>query len=99
LTKHEPIESGLKCPLSIEEASTGSINVNDIVAENVAKLHISRLYLEEAPKLKTIRVKKERATKRSNLGRATRKLYNMELDAEPEKPLHIELDLYQMETY
>lgn len=98
MTKHEPIETSLKCPVSIEETNTMNLNVNDIIAENVAKLYASPVFLEETPKLKAIRVKKTRATKQSILGRATRKLYNMESDIEPEKPLHIELDLYQMET-
>jgi hypothetical protein len=99
LTKHEPIESGLRCSLPVEETNTLNLNVNDLVAENVAKLYASRVFLEETPRLKNIRVKKARATKRGTLGRAIRKLYNMESDIEPEKPLRIELDLYQMETY
>jgi len=98
LTKHEPIENSLKCPLSIEETNTLNLNVNDLIAENVSKLYASRVFLEETPKPKAIHAKKTRTTKRSTLGRATCKLYNMESDIEPEKPLHIELDLYQMET-
>ncbi len=98
MTKHEPIETGLKCHLSIEDTNPTNLNVNDLMAENVAKLYASRVYLEETPKL-NVRVKKARNTKRSILSRAIRKLYNMESSVEPEKPLNIDLDLYQMETY
>ncbi len=99
MTKHEPIETGLKCPLSIEDTNPANLNVNDLVAENVAKLYASRVYLEETPKLKNVRAKKARNAKRSILSRAIRKLYNMESNVEPEKPLHIDLYLYQMETF
>ncbi len=99
MTKHEPIEIGLKCPISIEDANPANLNVNDLVEENVERLYVSRVYLEETPKLKNVRVKKARTAKRNILSRAVRKLYNMESNVAPEKDLHIDLDLYQMETY
>jgi len=73
--------------------------MNDLVAENVARLYTPRVFVEEAPKLKAVRAKKPRATRRSRLSSVTQRLYNLESGNEPEKPLHIELDLYQMETY
>jgi hypothetical protein len=36
---------------------------------------------------------------RSKLGRIMHKLYDLESDNEPEKPLNIDLDLYQMENF
>ncbi len=98
LTKHDPVEIGSKCPLSMGETNSVSLNVSDLVAENIAKLYVSPIFAEEAPKLKSVRVKKARAVKPSSLGRALRKLHNLESGNETEKPLHIELDLYQMET-
>ncbi len=99
LTKHEQIDSGLKCQLSITETNPASLNVSDLVAENIAKLYASTIFAEETPKLKTVRAKKARVAKPSSLGRALHRLYNLESNNKPEKPLHVELDLYQMETY
>ena len=99
LTKHEQVDSGLKCPLSIGETNPVSLNVSDLVAENIAKLYASPIFAEEAPKLKAVRVRKTRVTRSSSLGKALHKLYNLESNNEPEKPLHVELDLYQMENY
>ncbi len=99
MTKHDQVETGLKCPLSIGETNSVSLNVSDLVAENIAKLYTSPIFAEDAPKLKAVRVKKARVTKLGALGRAMHKLYNIESSNEPEKPLHIELNLYQMETY
>jgi hypothetical protein len=92
------LENALKYP-SLENANPPSLNVNDLVAENLAKLYTPRVFVEEAPKLKAVRAKKPRATRRSRLSRVTQRLYNLESGNEPEKPLNIELDLYQMETY
>jgi hypothetical protein len=99
LTKHDQVETGLKCPLSIGETTSSSLNVNDLVAENIAQLYASPIFAEDVPRLKSVRVKKARAIKSGSLGRSLRKLYNLESGNEKDKPLHIELDLYQMETY
>ena len=98
MTKHDPVENALKCSLTIEDGNKMSLNVSDLVAENVANLYNPGILVEQEPKLKVVRVKKA-STKRSRLYRVTQKLYNLESGNEPEKPLHIELDLYQMETY
>ncbi len=98
LTKHDSVETGLKCPLSMGETNSVGLNVNDLVAEDIAKLYASPIFSEEAPRLKSVRVKKARAAKASSLGKALHKLHNLESGNEIEKPLHIELDLYQMET-
>ncbi len=99
LTKHDQVDTGLKCPLSIGETNPVNLNVSDLVAENIAKLYTSPIFAEDPPHPKAVRMKKARATKLGALGRAMHKLYNIESSNEPEKPLHIELNLYQMETY
>jgi hypothetical protein len=99
LTKHDIVESGLKCSLTPEDAEKAGLNVNDLVKENVTKLYSPRVFVEEAPKLKAVQMKKKRAAKRSRLSRIIQKLYNLESGNEPEKHLHIELNLYQMENY
>ena len=97
MTKHDPVENSVKCSLTIEDGNKMSLNMSDQVVENVAKLYNPDVLVEQEPKLKVVRLKKA-STKRSRLCRATQSLYNLESGNEPEKPLHIELDLYQMET-
>jgi hypothetical protein len=97
LTKHDPVDV-LKCA-SIENEGRMSLNVNDLVAENLAKVYTPRVLIEASPKLKAVRGKKTRASRRSRLSRVTQRLYNLESGSEPEKPLRIELDLYQMENW
>ena len=42
---------------------------------------------------------RKRGVKRGQLGKVIEKLYDLEPCSLPEKPLHIDLDLYQMEDY
>jgi hypothetical protein len=99
LTKHDSVENLLKCPLSIEDAGRVGLDVRKLMDENVAKLCSPQVFVvEQEPKLKVVRVKKARA-KRSKLSRVTQRLYDLESECKPEKPLNIELDLYQMETW
>ncbi len=99
MTKPDCTETALKIPFIVEENSTTSLNldVEKLMTENVAKLRGPQVFVEQTPKIKTVRAKKMRPIK-SALCRATQKLYNMETINEPEKPLHIELNLYQMEN-
>ncbi len=99
MTKSDCTETALKIPLTVEENSTTSLDltVEKLMAENVAKLHGPQVFVEQTPKIKAVRAKKTRP-RRSALCRATQKLYSMETVNEPEKSLHIELNLYQMET-
>ncbi len=83
----------------MEDAGRMDMNVVDLMAENLAKLYNPNVLLEEAPKVKTVKAKKARAPRKSRLSRVTQRFYNLESGCEPEKPLHIELDLYQMENY
>jgi hypothetical protein len=100
LTKPESVENAVKIPLTIEETNriTLAVDVCKLMQENVANLRSSQVFVEQEPKLKVARVKKTRP-RRTRLSRITQRLYNLESGNEPEKPLSIELDLYQMETY
>ncbi len=101
MTKPESVESALKMPLAIEETSRINLDLDagKLMTKNVAKLHSSPVFVEQEPKPKVVRVKKAARPRRSRLFSATQRLYNLESGNEPEKPLNIELNLYQMETY
>jgi len=97
LTKHESAENMLKYQLSIEDPIVG-LDIDKLVEKNIASLCTQQVYPEDKPKIKTTRAKKA-LPKKSKLSRITQRLYNLESENEPEKPLNIELYLYQMETY
>jgi hypothetical protein len=85
--------------LSVEDARRVGLDVTKLVEENVAALCSHQVYAEQEPKLKVAHVRKKSYPRRTRLSRVTQRLYNLESGNEPEKPLNIELDLYQMETY
>jgi hypothetical protein len=99
LTKQEPIENSLKTQLSIDEAGKVDLDVRKLVEENVVAMFIPKSFPEEQTKLKVSHVVKKACPKRSRLARVTQRLYDLESCNEPEKPLNVELDLYQMEDY
>ncbi len=100
MTKPEPVEVILKGSLTFEETSRVSLEqaMQKLIEENGTKLRVPQVFVEPEPKLKLARVKKATRPRRSRLCRITQRLYNLETDNEPEKPLNIELNLYQMET-
>lgn len=98
MTKHEPVENVLKCPLSVEDGHRVNLDVCKLMEDNVAKLCSPQILVEQEPTVKIVRVKKARST-RSKLSRVTQRLYDLDSGCKPEKPLNIELNLYQMETW
>jgi hypothetical protein len=99
LTKQESPENTLKCQLTIDEASKVCLDVSKLIEGNVAALCNQQVYVEQEPKLKVVLAVKKANPKRSRLARVTQRLYDLESSNEPEKPLNIELNLYQMENY
>jgi len=99
LTKQEPIENSLKIQLAIDEAGKVALDTRKLVEENVVAMFTPKAYPEEQPKLKMAHVVKKACAKKSRLARITQRLYDLESCSEPEKPLNIKLDLYQMEDY
>ena len=99
LTRQEPLENSLKTQLAVDEPGKVSLDVRKLVEEKVVAMFTPKAFSEEQPKLKVAHVVKKACTKRSRLARVTQKLYDLESFNEPEKPLKIELSLYQMEEY
>ncbi len=106
LTKHLPDEV-TKLNISLEDA-------NRIIAENIKILEASNLNVcgtqidsnvnmlhQIRSKSPVIKNKTRIGSLKTRLGKALHKLYDLEPDAAPEKPLNLDLgvDLYQMEKF
>ena len=97
LTKQEHVDAALKCSLEVEE-------LGKIDQVSVGKLHEDSAFvicdLDAAPR-STLKQKQVVSVKLNldvgKLGKVTRKLYDLDPVCGPEKPLKIDLDLYQME--
>jgi len=98
LTKHLSVnEEALKNPFAIEDVKVEVVPkmIND-------SMGIGGSPMDRGPKSKTkvTMIKPKAPSKRtSRLSKATQNLYNLEEATDPEKPLHIDLCLYQMEDY
>jgi len=100
LTKQEPVEPTLKCHGALDEAGkVGVGSVSEMREKNALSICAAQVNPEELPKSKATFVRNKTTSKRSKLGKVTEKLFNLESCGEPEKPLKIDLDLYQMEDY
>jgi hypothetical protein len=96
LTKHMQDET-LKAPFTIEDAK---IELAPKIIDNSLVIGGPRVVRKPKNKMNTRMVKNKMPVKRtSRLDRATQCLYSLEDAHEPEKPLNIDLGLYQMEDY
>ncbi len=104
MTRHLPDEIA-KGPISMED--TDLLITRDTLLNNTLNVshQIVRPNISSTNKIpvKTIAVKNrtKQGFIKSRLGKIMHKLYDLELDATPEKPLNIDLcvDLYQMENF
>ena len=99
MTKQAPDETGLKCHVTLEEATKVSPSVTDAIVKNALAIYATYVDPEPEGKRKRALVKTRVISLRSRLGRIMRRLYDLESDSEPEKKLNIDLDLYQIENY
>jgi len=108
LTRHTSVDDGLpKYHMPLEEANklieanlkiiNGSTSLG-VCGANVDPLPIVAV---EPSLAKRREGRPKVGTSKSKLGRMMHKLYDLELDCVPEKPLNVDLgvDLYQMEDY
>ena len=99
MTKQASDETALRCHVTLEEATKVSPSVTDAIVKNALAIYGAHVDSEQKGKRKQVLVKTRMISLRSRLGRIMRRLYDLESDSEPEKPLNIDLDLYQMENY
>ena len=96
LTKHVQDEA-LKAPFTIEDAK---VEVAPKIIDSSMVIGGPHIVRKPKNKMTTRMVKNKMPVKRtSRLEKATRCLYDLEATHEPEKPLNIDLGLYQMERY
>ena len=94
MTKHIH-EDALKI-LSIEDVK---IEVTPKIIDNTLILGATNVMPKSKGKMKVRMVKTKVTVKKSRLEKATSHLYDLEDSSGPEKPLNIDLGLYQMENY
>ena len=100
MTKQEPVEPALKCHGALDESGKVSVgSVSEMLEKNAFSVHAAHIGPEGLQNSKVTLVRNKTTSKRSKLGRVTEKLFDLEPCGEPEKPLKIDLDLYQMEDY
>ena len=99
MTKHVTHEEALRCPLDLEDAGKVGEGLSKLLENNALVIGSSQVNLVEDSKLKIPLVKARKSVKKSRLGKATEKLYNLESCGPLEKPLNVDLGLYQMEDY
>ncbi|MCJ7559885.1 hypothetical protein MUO79_04615 [Candidatus Bathyarchaeota archaeon] len=99
MTKQASDEAALKCHMPLEEADKIIGNTAKLMDSNALVILGAHVNFEEEVKPKHTMVKTRVNSLRSRLGRIMHKLYDLESDNEPEKPLNIDLDLYQMENF
>jgi hypothetical protein len=106
LTKH-PVDEGFpKCHIPLDDMSKlvdADIKVLDNNSLGICPASIKSIHNAVAePSMPTSRVTKPRINSiKTKLGKIMHKLYDLEPDNAPEKPLNVDLgvDLYQMENY
>ena len=97
LTKHLQDET-LKAPFTLEDAKVEVCP--KIIDNNSMVIGGSNIVRKPKNKMNTRMVKNKMPSKKtSRLEKATHCLYDLETAHEPEKPLNIDLGLYQMEDY
>ena len=99
LTKHVQVHD--EAPLRLNETLEVSASVTDVMGENALSICSGDVgsTREVNPKIAVVQTKISFV--KSRLGKIMHKLYDLEPDNEPEKPLNIDLgvDLYQMEDF
>jgi hypothetical protein len=97
LTKHVHIHD--EAPLRLNETLEVSANVTIVMGKNSLSIRVGEVGSTQKVNPEVTDVKTKIDFAKSRLGKNMHKLYDLEPDNEPEKPLNIDLgvDLYQME--
>jgi len=88
-------ELAAKAHLSLEDAGKVVASTTELVCDEA--LVICSGHVKPVPKIAPVKVRVNAV--RSKAGKAVHKLYDLEQSGEAEKPLNVDLDLYQMENY
>jgi hypothetical protein len=98
LTKQASDETVLKGHLALEEANKVVPSVTEVIVNNALVIRGAH-NVEHEGKLDVALVVTKKNSVKSKLRQIMPELYDLEDGAEAEKPLDVDLDLYQMENY
>jgi len=99
LTKPTNPEDVIKTPIGLDEPCRIDTCVTSLIEKNTNVIRNTHLTVPDEDLVKLPLAKSRKMIKKGKLARVTEKLYNLEPYGLPEKPLNIDLDLYQMEDY
>lgn len=89
-------DEALRYHIAVEDPK---VEVAPQIIDNRMVIAGPRIVRKTKGKVKVRMVKAKVTAKKSGLEKATSQLYDLEEDCAPEKPLNIDLGLYQMEDY
>jgi hypothetical protein len=98
LTKQLSDETALRFHVTLEEGNKANPSVTEAIVNNALVIHGSGVRPEREGKRRRA-LCKAKVSLKSRLGRIMRGLYDLESGNEPEKPLNVDFDLYQMENF
>ena len=98
MTKQPSDEIVLKGHLVLEEANKVVSSVTEAIVNNALVIRGAH-NIEHEGELDVTQVMTKKNTVKSKLRQIMPELYDIEKGAEAEKPLEVDLDLYQMENY
>ncbi len=107
MTKQAPDEAILKCHGTIEEVPNVNEGVTDMLEKNALAIcgarfsPVNSIDSKHSSKARIRHVGAKMSSFKSRLERIMRKLYDLDPDNGPEKPLSVDLgvNLYQLEDY
>ena len=89
-------DEALKCPLGLDDVK---VEVVPKIIDESLIIASSDSMCEPEEKLKSRLIEPKVASKKDFLEKVANNLYDLEAHGEPERPLKINFDLYQMEDY
>jgi hypothetical protein len=99
LTRQVSDETAVRFHVTLEEGNKVSPVVTEAIVKDALMIRSPTARAEQDGKRRRSAVKAKASMLRSRLGRIMRGLYDLESGNEPEKPLNVDFDLYQMENF
>ncbi|MEM2099636.1 MAG: hypothetical protein QXU99_07880 [Candidatus Bathyarchaeia archaeon] len=99
MTKNSIDETTLRPHLNLDDASTIIESTTELVCNETLAIYkpVAKPVRKRSPKAIHTSIKIN--TRRSKVSKIMCELYDLEQNGTPERALHIDLDLYQMEKY
>jgi hypothetical protein len=99
LTKQLSDETALRFHVTLEEGNKVGPSVTEAIVNDALVIRSSSVRRKREGKRRRALGKATVSLLRGRLGRIMRGLYDLESGDEPEKPLNVDFDLYQLENF